>query len=154
MDILHKKLSQVGDTIFFLTSSVEEPYYWIRMKGEVMEITYTDDIITYRIQLKEILEPHSIIRTLICGHHFRIRSIRKKQKPFFDYSIKCKINVPDNDMLNIIINQMKNRWFDVSIMTTFLNEDDMNEKLQQINKHNIDVLMKRIDFLSHRNIEM
>lgn len=154
MDVLHKTLSQVGDTIYFLTSSVEEPYYWIRMKGEIMETSITDTVITYRIQLKEILEPNSIIRTCIAGKHFRIRSIRKVQKPFLDYAIKCRLDVPDAKMSSHIINQMKSRWFDVSIMTTFLDEQSMCDTLQKVNKHNIDVLMRRADFLSHRNLEI
>lgn len=154
MDLLHKTLSQVGDEIYFLTSSVEEPYYWVRMKGEIKELTVTDTVISYRIQLKEILEPNSIIRECIAQKKFRIRSIKKKQKPFLDYLIRCRINIPDVQMSKYIIDQMKNRWFDVSIMTTFFEEDTMNDKLALINKHNIDILMRRADFLSHRNIEL
>lgn len=154
MDVLHKTLSQVGDEIYFLTSSVEEPYYWVRMKGEIMETTVTDTVITYRIQLKEILEPNSIIRTCIAGKRFRIRSIRKVQKPFFDYAIRCRIDIPDTKMSEHIISQMKRRWFDVSIMITFLTEESMNATLEKVNKHNIDVLIRRADFLSHRNLEL
>lgn len=154
MDVLHKTLSQVGDEIYFLTSSVEEPYYWVRMKGEIMEISVSETVITYRIQLKEILEPNSIIRTCIAGKHFRVRLIRKIQKPFLDYAIRCKVDVPDTKMSSHIINQMKKRWFDVSIMTTFLDETSMNATLEKVNKHNIDVLMRRADFLSHRNLEL
>lgn len=154
MDILHKNLSQIGDSIYFLISSVEEPYYWLRMKGEIMEISASDTIITYRIRLNEILESIEIIRNYICWKHYRIRSIKKKQKPFLDYYIKSRIDIPDERLVSFIVDQMKNRWFDVSIMTTFDTEQKMNDRLSIVNKHNIDILSKRIDFLSKRNLEL
>lgn len=154
MDLLHKPLSQVGDLIYFIISSVEEPYYYVRFRGEIMEVSVSETQVTYRIKPKEILETYDVIRSCICGKHFRIRNIKASQRPFVDYMIKCRANVADTDMISVILRQMEKRWFDVSIMTTFLTEDNMNDKLSSVNKYNIDVLTRRVDFLSKRNLNL
>lgn len=151
MDFLHKKISKIDDVLYFLCSSVEEPYYFVRMKGLIKEMTVTDELVTYRLQLLEILEPTNIIRECIVGKRFRMKCIRRKQSPYKDALIRGS-NLPDGQLQTTIKNQLKNSYFDISIMTTFTNESQMNEKLELVNQYNIDKLMRRVEFLSHRQI--
>lgn len=151
MDFLHKPISNIDDQIYFLVSSVEEPYYFVRMQGVIRESTITDEVVTYRIQLTNILEPADIIRQCIVGKHFRMKCIRRKTSPYKDLRIHG-YSANDTDLRMNIINQLKKSYFDVSIMTTFTNEDVMNEKLSLVNSHNIDILTRRVEFLSKRMI--
>lgn len=151
MDFLHKPISNIDEPIYFLVSSVEEPYYFVRMQGIIRESTITDEVVTYRIQLTNILEPIDIIRQCIVGKHFRMKCIRRKTSPYKDLRIHG-FSATDTDLRMIIINQLKKSYFDVSIMTTFTNEDVMNEKLSLVNSHNIDILTRRVEFLSKRMI--
>lgn len=151
MDFLHKKISRVDDVVYFLCSSVEEPYYFVRMKGQIKEMTVTDDIVTYRLQLIEILESLDIIRECVVGKHFRLKCIRRKQHPIKDKLIRGT-HLGDGQLRTSINNQLKSSYFDISIMTTFSDENTMNEKLEMVNKYNIDKLSRRVEFLSHRQI--
>lgn len=151
MDFLHKPISNIDEPIYFLVSSVEEPYYFVRMKGIIRESTITDEVVTYRIQLTNILEPVDIIRHCIVGKHFRMKCIRRKTSPYKDLRIRG-ISVTDAELSTAIVNQLKRSYFDVSIMTTFTNENVMNDKLSLVNLHNIDILTRRVEFLSKRQM--
>lgn len=150
MDLLHRTLSAVGDQVYFICSSIEEPYYFVRMRGEIMETTITDEHISYRLRLTEILEPVSIIRECIANKHFRMKRVRRKTSHYLDMNIRGT-DLSDNDLAAGIIKRVQKNWFDISIMTTFLTQEEMDQKLSRVNQYNIDRLMKRADFLGKRN---
>lgn len=151
MDILHKEISKIGDILYFIVSSVEEPYFFYRMKGEIMEMTVTDDHVSYRLKLHEILEDEDTIRGYIVGKHFRMKCIKKKVTPYIDKKIRGT-GVSSQQLISYIKNSLSLSWFDVSIMTTFKTEDQMNEAVSKVNMYNIDKLSSKIDYLSKRNI--
>lgn len=150
MDLLHRKLSSVDDEIYFIASSIEEPYYFVRMRGVIKEITTGDEFITYRIQVVEILEPISVIRECITNKRFRIKSIGRKRQHYVDKYIRG-YDIPDNELHMSLIKRLSKSYFDVSIMQTFETLDIMNSKLEFINKYNIDKLARRVNYLSMRN---
>ena len=150
MDLLHRTLSSVGEYVYFICSSIEEPYYFVRMRGEIMESTVTDEHISYRLRLTEILEPTSVVRECIANKHFRMKCVRKKTSHYLDKVIRGT-DLSDMDLVPGIIKRVQKNWFDISIMTTFLSQEEMDQKLSRVNQYNIDKLMKRVDFLSKRN---
>lgn len=153
MDLLHKKISEVGDIVYFICSPIEEPYYFVRLRGEIMEVTVTDEHVSYRLKLVEIVEPMSIIRDCMCGKHFRMKCMRRKTSHYLDKMVRGS-DFKDTELASGIVKRLSKNWFDVSIMTTFHEQDDMDNKLSIINQYNIDRLTNRVDFLSKRSLSL
>lgn len=152
MDLLYKQLSNVGDSLYFIASSIENPYLFLRFRGELMEMTVNEDSVYYRIKPTEIFESITDIRQYIVGNHFRMKCCRKVASPYRDFKISGW-NKTDHELVSHVIKLCEKNWFSVSMMTTFKTEEEMNRKMSLINKHTIDRLTHIVTMLSERSIK-
>lgn len=152
MDLLHKQISEIGSNHYFIVSSIENPYLFLRFRGELMDMTVEEDKVFYRMKPTEILETITDIRNFVVGKHFRMKCTRKVATYYKDMKMKGW-NKSDAELVRYLLDSCKNNWFNVSIMTTFQTEDEMNQKMSLINKNTIDRLVSITDLLSQRSIK-
>lgn len=147
MDILHRKLLKPGDKCYFIRSSVEEPFIYLRFEGEIKEVETTDDIIQYRIAITNILEEYQFLLLHMDNVRFRVKNTecnRYIDKFFYIYSLNT------SNFINDFIFTYKKYWFDVPSVFVFTDIQTMTEYLEELNKHLSDKLVSTIKILSNR----
>lgn len=137
MDALYKKLHHVNETVYFLRSSIENPYIYLRFIGTVRELQVDDDKTYYRICIDRVLEDQNTIQRYLNRARFRVKSgIDGKfiDKFFYVYDL------PLSTFENALKRRFYNYWLDMPSMLVYSTHDEMVDGLNSINEH----LIKKI----------
>lgn len=130
MDILNRKVLHDGDSCYFYVSSVESPYLYIRLKGEIVEKHTINEVqIIYRIKVLEVLENELMQHNYLNGNSYRAYDLNRKvntTKTFYNFDLK---NVDD-----IIKERIDEKYlFECSSATVFEDEKTMQREFKDFN---------------------
>ncbi len=144
MDILTRKLLNHGDTCYFYTSSIEEPYTYLRFKGTIKEIyTVRNEQVVYRIEILNILENETIIQKYMNRNSYRgfdTKTNNNKVKTLFAFDSKTKSE--------FIKNKLKNSFlFECSSASVFETRKEMEDEFLKMNKYIVELLNETINSL-------
>jgi len=137
MDALVRKIHRHNDTVFFIRSSVENPYVYLRFVGVVKEVEIKEDKVYYRIQVKRVLESMSTIQKYMNRARFRVKNAIDSKyidKFFYVYDIEERF-FEEHFRL-----KYNNYYFDLPSLFVFSTESEMENELSKINKYLIDKL--------------
>ncbi|BAV39306.1 hypothetical protein BPT24_181 [Tenacibaculum phage pT24] len=128
MDILKRKLLNVGESCYFFVSSVEDPYDYIRMKGVIEEVhSVKDEQVVYRIRLTNIFENGDVINTYMNRNSYRGFDLKRKvNRTRLMYSFDCK------SVVEFIENKLEDFLFEASSAMVFPNREEMEKEYKSI----------------------
>lgn len=130
MDILHRKLHAVEDVVYFLRSSLENPFLYLKFRGIVKEVLIEGEAITYQIKVMQVHESFEDVKLHLNRVRFRVRA--KKINRYLDkwtYSFDVREKTYSDDFCK----KYSNYLFDVPSLLVFDNRDEMNENMNRLN---------------------
>lgn len=130
MDILHRKLHKEGDVVFFLRSSIENPFLYLRFRGIVKEVVIVGEIITYHIKTVQVHESFEDVKKHLNRVRFRVRG--EKIARFLD-KITYSFDVREQTYSDDFCKKYTNYLFDVPSLLVFENRDEMETNLNRLN---------------------
>ena len=129
MDILSKKVLEIGSSCYFLSASAENPSIYVRFKGEIVKRDSNDDRICYYVQMTEVLESLTFAKEYLHQTSWRtINIIGNKYRSFKEFRIM--------DLLNVAFcKRYKTDLQVVPMALLYTSVKDMNSELNKINIH-------------------
>lgn len=150
MDILYRRILKVGDPCFFLRSSVENPFIYLRFAGIITEVETWEESTDYRIRVGKILEDYDTIMKFM--NRVRFRVCNRKNDSFIDkYFYTYDIPVESFDLT--FAERYKQYEMDVPSLFVFDNMNELEKEMSNINKHLSDQLNENLKWLNKRIIE-
>ena len=150
MDILYRRILKVGDPCFFLRSSVENPFIYLRFAGVITEVETWEESTDYRIRVGKILEDYDTIMKFM--NRVRFRVCNRKNDSFIDkYFYTYDIPVESFDLT--FAERYKQYEMDVPSLFVFDNMGELEKEMSNINKHLSDQLNENLKWLNKRIIE-
>lgn len=152
MDLLHRKIKDSGDDVYFLISSNENPYYFLQCHGLIKNTRSYENVIIYDIQILDVLESTDMLCKLLQDNPtFKVFLQTKKQKRYFDKKvISSSINKSNSKVEFLKI--FRNKYlFEVPCMFTFDTYEEIKQNLSSLNSELIGILNNKIEFLTRRN---
>ena len=149
MDALFKKIQHVNDIVYFVRSSVENPYIYIRFTGFVREVEVREDRVFYRIQVLRVIESYEFCQQFLNRARFRVKNAidaKYIDKFFYVYDIE------QNSFTREFAKRYSCYWFDMPSMLVYSNEADMENDMSKINKHLMDKLGNTLNTIAKRVI--
>lgn len=150
MDLLHRKIKDINEDVYFLISSIENPYYFIQCHGIINNVIVHQDIIIYNIKVLDVLESSDmLLKLLMNNQRYRVYQNTKK----YGRTINKKIITNKLTTQNIkqsFLNIFKKYYFEVPCMFTFDSYDEMKSNLTTLNTELISLLNERIEFITRR----
>lgn len=150
MDILYRRILKVGDPCFFLRSSVENPFIYLRFAGIITGVETWEESTDYRIRVGKILEDYDTIMKFM--NRVRFRVCNRKNDSFIDkYFYTYDIPVESFDLT--FAERYKQYEMDVPSLFVFDNMGELEKEMSNINKHLSDQLNENLKWLNKRIIE-
>jgi len=148
MDILNRKVLHDGDSCYFYVSSVESPYVYIRLKGEVVEKHTINEVqIIYRIKVLEVLETDIMQHNYLNSNSYRTFDLSRKvntTKTFYNFDLK--------NLNDFVKECLDNKYlFECSSATVFEDEPTMQLEFKNFNQYIKDLLHNTINELNLRS---
>lgn len=132
MDILNRKVLNNGDSCYFYVSSVESPYIYIRLKGEIVEKHTINDVqIIYRIKVLEVFETELAQHNYLNNKSYRTYDLSRKvntTKTFYNFDLENQ-----KDFLKERVDQKY--LFECSSATVFEKQEDMHREFKKFNEY-------------------
>lgn len=151
MDILQRRLLKVGEPCFFIRASVEEPFIYLRFGGIIKEVTTYDEHTTYRIMIAKIYEDYETIMRFMNRVRFRVKN--QKDGKFIDkYFYTYDLHIENFD--ESFVERFSVYTLDVPAVFVFENMLQMQQELENVNRHINDKLVKTLKHLGKRINEM
>lgn len=147
MDILQRKLLKIGTPCFFVASSVEEPFIYLRFAGIISDKDNIEDNTIYRIRIVKVLEEYTYINKFLNRVRFRVKN--QKDGKFIDkyfYTYDLDKNNFDFEFAE----RFKNYHIDISSLFVFDNIPELERELSTINKHINDKLVNTLKWVGKR----
>ena len=146
MDILNRRLLEVGEPCYYFVSSTESPYIYIRFSGIISEVfSIKEEQIIYRVEPIEVLENEEIITKYINRNHYRVFDLNAKvnrTKRFYTFDIDT------NDFIEKCV---KNKFtFEVPSALIFDTEKQMNKEFKICNNYITNLLQDTINEIMNR----
>lgn len=152
MDLLHRKIKEVNEELYFLISSNENPYYFIQCFGVIRNTRIYDDVIIYDVQIMDVLETKDYLNEVLQNNQtFKIFRNTKRTKRWYNKKVISNtfINNIDN-IKHLFLNNFKKHLFEVPCMMSFDSYEEMNQNVINLNSEFITILNEKIDFLVKR----
>ncbi|AFF28266.1 gp268 [Sphingomonas phage PAU] len=150
MDILHRKLHAKDDVVYFLRSSIENPFLYLRFRGIVKDVIIEGESITYHLKTVQVHESFEDVKTHLNRVRFRVRG--RKINRYLDkwtYSFDVREKTYSDDFCKKYANYL----FDVPSLLVFETRDELETNLNKLNKKILNDLNRYTHFVKVRTNE-
>lgn len=130
MDILHRKLHKIGEIVYFLRSSIENPFLYIRFRGLVKDVIIEGESITYHLKVVQVHENFEDVKLHLNRVRFHVRG--KRHGRYLDkwtYSFDVRETTYSDDFCK----KYSNYLFDVPSILVFETKIDLELNMKNLN---------------------
>lgn len=148
MDILQRKLLDSGADCYIIRASLDHPFVYLRFSGRVIRRYTNNDIISYHVQITDVLEDKDMIRQFMNRSRFRTyneNNGRVTNQVLYTYDI-----LDDAGFQQKFTNRYRMSYFDLHSSLVFESAADMQTAFSKANGHLINKLKTSLNILKSR----